>query len=158
MSLSKLVGQYQKSNCLYEFMDQREWGKFGTRAACFTITFQEFMNVQCVVHISLYLHSNDIRMQWSIRKLWHIFSNERHWSRDGNIDIDFFDFLWVFHRFSIKRIIVHFAKRFSKFYKRPVSFHFPMQTKIGVLQSWTHWRYEFGRIFAMYVIPKEIFC
>ena len=41
---------------------------------------------------SLYLHSHGIRLQWSIRKLWQIFSNERHWSRDGKIDIYFFDF------------------------------------------------------------------
>ena len=32
-----------------------------------------------------------------------------HWSRDGKIDIDFFDFLGVFHRFCIDiRIEVHF--------------------------------------------------
>ena len=38
-----------------------------------------------------------------------MFSNERHWSRDGKIDIDFLDFIRVFHRYSINiRIEVHF--------------------------------------------------
>ena len=63
------------------------------------------------------------------KKLWQVFSNERHWSRDGKIDIDFFDFLGVFRRFSINvRIEVHFFA-FHKIYTWPVSFHFPMQTK-----------------------------
>ena len=47
-----------------------------------------------------YLHPHGIRLQWSIRKLLQIFANERHWSRAGKIDIDFFDFLWFFHCFS----------------------------------------------------------
>ena len=41
---------------------------------------------------SLYLHSHGIRLQWSIRKLWQIFSNERQLSRNGKIENDFFDF------------------------------------------------------------------
>ena len=36
------------------------------------------------------LHSHGIRLQWSIWKLWQIFSIERHWSRDGIIETDFF--------------------------------------------------------------------
>ena len=35
------------------------------------------------------------------KKLWQIFSNERHWSHDRKIDIDFFNFLGGFHNFSI---------------------------------------------------------
>ena len=58
-----------------------------------------------------YLHSRGIRLRWSIRKLWQIFSNERHRSHDRKIDIDFFDFLGVtgICHFSINiRIEVHF--------------------------------------------------
>ena len=78
----------------------------------------ESRNGDCELSVNLlkmlfnlvYLHSSGIRLQWSIRKLWQIFSNKRHWSRDGKIDIDFFDFLGVFHRFSIiKKIEVHFV-------------------------------------------------
>ena len=43
-----------------------------------------------------------LRLQWSVGKLCQIFSNERHWSRDGKINIDFFfRLLRVFHRSSI---------------------------------------------------------
>ena len=63
---------------------------------------------------SKYLHSHGIRLQWIIWKLWQIFSkwNERHWLRDGKIDIDFvLAFLWFFRRFSINiRIEVHFFR------------------------------------------------
>ena len=48
-----------------------------------------------------YLHSYGIRLWWSIRKLWQIFSNERHQSCDRIIDIDFSDFLGVICHFSI---------------------------------------------------------
>ena len=61
-----------------------------------------------IKHNRLYLHSHGIRLQWSIRKLWQIISNKRHWSQDGKI---YFDFLGVFHRFSIKiRIEVYFFR------------------------------------------------
>ena len=54
------------------------------------------------------LHSHAIRLQWSIRKLLQMFSNEKHWAHDGKIDIDFFDFLWGSRRFCINiRIEVH---------------------------------------------------
>ena len=39
-----------------------------------------------------YLHSHGIHLQWSIRKMSQIFSNECQWSCDGKIDIDFFGF------------------------------------------------------------------
>ena len=39
-----------------------------------------------------YLHSHGINLQWSIRKLWQVFSNECHWSCDRKIDIDFLYF------------------------------------------------------------------
>ena len=94
-----------------------------------------------------YLHSHGIRLQWSIRKLRQIF----YWTRDGKIDIFFFDFLGVFHRFSInirievqkctlfsfalgnERTLVackslRSASRFTRF-TRYQPFHFPMQTK-----------------------------
>ena len=60
----------------------------------------------------IYLHSHGIRLQRSIRKLWQIFSNERHWSSDGKIDIDCFDFLGEFRRLSINiiRIEIHFFR------------------------------------------------
>ena len=35
-------------------------------------------------------YSHGISLQWSISKLWQIFSNEYHWSCDEKIDIDFF--------------------------------------------------------------------
>ena len=61
--------------------------------------------------INQYLHSHCIRLQWRIRKPWQIFSNKRHLSRDGKIEIDFFDFLGGFRRFSINiRIEVHFFR------------------------------------------------
>ena len=41
------------------------------------------------VVICKYLHSCGICLQWNKRKLWQIFANECHWSRDGQIDIDF---------------------------------------------------------------------
>ena len=40
-----------------------------------------------IIFIRLYLHSHGIRQQWSMRKLWQIFSNERHWSRDVKLII-----------------------------------------------------------------------
>ena len=43
-------------------------------------------------YIHQYLHSNGIRMQWSIKKMWQIFSSERHWSRDGKINMGFSTF------------------------------------------------------------------
>ena len=50
---------------------------------------------QTFSHKVKYLHSHGIPLQWSIRKLWQIFSNECHWSRNGKIDIDVFYFLGV---------------------------------------------------------------
>ena len=100
-------------------------------------------------HLLLYLYSHGIPMQWSIRKMWQIFPNERHWSHDGKIHIGFSTFLGVFQRSSINmRIEVNFCSfalgkwkdtgRMStiekhlvshKIYTWPVPFHFPMETK-----------------------------
>ena len=67
-----------------------------------------------------YLHSYGIRLQWSKRKLWQIFSNECHWSHDGLIYIDFFSKI--------------FASRFTRFTDDP----FPVISQCkqeSVLQS-----------------------
>ena len=60
----------------------------------FGLTFQVCKATIIVLntfHVLL-LHSRGIRLQWSIRKLWQIFSNERHWSRDEKIGFDILDF------------------------------------------------------------------
>ena len=51
------------------------------------LVFSVIILQHCII---LYLHSNGISFQWNIRKLWQIFSNECHWSRERKIDIDFF--------------------------------------------------------------------
>ena len=63
------------------------------------------MYPQHVLIFTLLWHSPAMRH----KKLWQIFSNERNWSHDGKINIDFFfDFLEVFRRFIINiRIEVH---------------------------------------------------
>ena len=69
------------------------------------IPISDFLLPTCLTQ---YLHSHGMCLQWSIRKVLQLFSNERHWSRDGKIDIDFFDFLGDFHRLSINiRIEIH---------------------------------------------------
>ena len=59
---------------------------------------------------SKYLHSHGIHLQWSMRQILQIFSNEFHWSRNGKFDFVFFIyFLRVIGHFSINiRIEEHF--------------------------------------------------
>ena len=99
-----------------------------TNKNCKTDSIQNCSSSNTLVMIIKYLQSRGICLQWRIRKLWQILSNECDRSSDRKIDIDFFfNFLGVICHFSINIRIE--AKHFSKIYTWLVCFYFQMQTK-----------------------------
>ena len=81
-----------------------------------------------------YLHCHGICLQWSTRKLWQIFSNECHWSRDGKIDIGFFDFymghLSLWHKYKDwSTLFCIWKMKGFRASQDLMSFHFTIQTK-----------------------------